>query len=233
MVAGALRLDRSTSQNLPAREPRPDRRYPWASIGAGWTGGIDPGSGSREASDGRRVVENHLTSGGSQFLVVAVSLGDTYREQSVVDSGTHVITTVPTNATESGRGQPRDSRRLCLPCPKRRRPTSTRGSQIRRRSTDHARPFALFKRTDEPSAVLLVDIDDLHDYNCAYGYLTGASVRPRNRRTQQLPQAQMPPSRRPLARSNQLIPPIQTINTPQSNNLRPGLDVFGTSGGSG
>ena len=58
-------------------------------------GGTDPGSGGKEASDGRWVVENHLTSGGSQFLVVAVPPGDTHREQSVLDSGTHVITTVP------------------------------------------------------------------------------------------------------------------------------------------
>jgi diguanylate cyclase (GGDEF)-like protein len=39
--------------------------------------------------------------------------------------------------------------------------------------SDHAQRFALFKRTDEPYAVLLVDIDHFHDYNCAYGYLKG------------------------------------------------------------
>jgi len=41
--------------------------------------GTDWGSGGKEARDGRGVVDDHLTSGGLQFLLVAVTPGDTHR----------------------------------------------------------------------------------------------------------------------------------------------------------
>ena len=60
-----------------------------------WTAATEPHSRGEQASNRRRVLENHLTSGGPQFLGAAVPPGDTYREQSVLDRGTHVNTAVP------------------------------------------------------------------------------------------------------------------------------------------